>query len=507
MVTISDKISESFSEYLIMTDWIKTKPEDVSLCANLGNIELQYPFITARMQCVSGGKMAVAAGRQGILTMIPRSLRDEDKQKIINANNNARLKKGDIEVVENPVFAFPDSTLGDVIKQVNQTGYSVIPVLDRKSKLYGVYVHDSDNPPAVPQHTQISKLMTFLESKENKKSQTCLVLDSKDIVKHKFKEKGERFLPIINHENILQKLAFLQKFDTNYIGISITARDNWMEELERWGSQVDTMCIDSSNACFQDAKKVLKSAKKRFPEKLFGIGNIIQGKHFKEFAGLGADYIIAGMGVGSICQTGSKRGNGRGQMTVAMELAEARDKFCKETKKYIPLILDGGIRDVKDMTVALAFGDFIMMGNYFNRFIESPAPKFDVYGSPTSKADHIKYIETWGEGSSRAGLVAMYGMNFEDDLYGGNHLKQKGNERYGYSNISSSTIEGVEGTVKCRGRLKPNVEKDSRYIRATISNSGAGNLREFREMAVLERASEQTLKDMMPHDLEVTRIK
>ena len=279
-----------------------------------------------------------------------------------------------------------------------------------------------------------------------------------------------------------------------------------VEEIEKWVDQVDTLTIDSSNACFPSALEILKYAKLRFPDKPFGIGNIIQGRDFQIFAESGADYIIGGMGVGSICQTGSKRGNGRGQMTVAVELAKARDYFYKKTGRYVPLVIDGGIRSLKDMTVAFAFGDFAMMGNYFNGFFEAAAQKFLAdKTTPTLEEKLMQYVETWGEGHPRARIVAMYGMNFREALSEKSpEESSKVIERYGHSSVSGATVEGVVGVVPYKGRLKPCVDEDARYLRTTISNSGAGNLEEFREKAVVEKASQQTLNDMMPHDIEIT---
>jgi IMP dehydrogenase/GMP reductase len=77
-------------------------------------------------------------------------------------------------------------------------------------------------------------------------------------------------------------------------------------------------------------------------------------------------------------------------------------------------------------------------------------------------------------------------------------------ERYGHSSLSGATIEGVVGLAPYRGRLKPSVEEDARYLRTTISNAGAVDLKTFREKAVLEKASPRTLHDMLPHDIEVT---
>ena len=512
MARVSRKVSQSLSEYLVLAGggWVKSSPENVSLRAELGDISLEYPYMTARMQSVVGPDMAVAAGRNGILTIVPRSLRDSDKRAIINANNRVRLKKGDFESVRNPLSATPESSIEDVVRMVDITGYSVIPVMDRFSRLLGVYVHDPEHPLPVSPNTKIKRVMHKLsEYGQNDGEVLCLkkpknrMLEKKEI--SRFLEKNDvRFAPIINEHNVLERIAFLNNFDTNFIGLAISTRQGWEEEIEKWGSQVDTLCIDSSNACFRDAIKILKYAKQKFPDKPFGIGNIIQYEDFITFADAGADYIIGGMGVGSICQTGSKRGNGRGQFTVATELARARDDYHEKTGRYVYFVLDGEIDDVKNMTVALAFADFIMMGHYFNKFYEAAARKFRAdKKTPTKDEKHMRYVESWGEGHPRATLVAMYGIDLEQRSSKESRLN-KPIQRYGQTTLAGSTVEGVVQLIDYEGRLRPNVERDARYIRTTISNAGgSADLKSFRKRAVLERASEMTLRSMLPHGGEV----
>jgi len=504
MPEISNEVSRSLSEYLVLPGWIEESPEKVSLRSELGPILLQYPFMTARMQSVVGPKMAVSAGRNGILTMIPRSLRDKDKQAIINANSKARLKKGDIEFLPKPESVEPGCTVEDTIKLVERTGYSVIPVMDRFSKLHGIYVHNPNHPPIVPQKTDIINIMQKLSEKGGDNNIFYLKRPvEEDEIKDAFKKfPNTRFIPIVDANDVLQEIAFLNDFDTNYIGIAVSTRGNWKEEIGKWGSQVDALTIDSSNACFNDALEILKYAKKMFPDKPFGIGNIVRGVDFKIFAEKGADFVIGGMGVGSICKTGSERGNGRGQFIVAKDLADARDAYAK-TGRYVPLVLDGSIGNVKDMTIALAFADLIMMGNYFNRFFEAAAGKFDSNRNPTTEESEMKFVESWGEGHPKARLVHMYGIGL-DNLSEDSQLDLSHSvERYAHTTLSGATVEGVVGLVDYAGRLRPNVERDARYIRTTISNSGASDLKSFRKNAILERASQRTIEDMLPHDITI----
>jgi len=508
MVEISPLISESYSAYLILTDWITTRPEDVSLRAELGpNIPLQYPYMTARMQSVVGPEMVVAAGRHGICSMFSRNHRDEEKQRILDANRKARLRQGDIQFQDKPVSIAPEGTLEDVVKICERVGHSVIPVMDRKSFLHGVYIYQPEKLRVLPPWTPVTDVMTPLRNGDINNGIPFLVnVEDEREIKRVLEGDKRSFIPIIDQNGILHRLAFLQKYDTNFIGTAISTKDEgWKKDLEKWGSQVDTLCIDSSNACFPDAIRILKYVKdsREFKDKPFGIGNIIRGKHFTEFAEAGADYIIGGMGVGSICQTGSPetgRGNGRGQMTVARELADARDEFAKRPKgRYVYLILDGSLETVHSIEVALTHGDLLMMGNYFNRFFEAAGQKFNRDEKPTTEETQFDSVESWGEGHPRAGLVSMYGMDWRRQLSNNSPQPDKSLERYGYSSVAGATVEGVVTLVPYRGRLKPCLERDGRSIRATISNTGASDLKSYREMAVLEKMDAGTLKDMLPH--------
>jgi len=510
---ISDSVSESLSEYLIGTEWIGHKPERVSLEAKLGLISLQYPYITARMQCVVGPKMSFSAGRNGILTMVPRSLPDEEKQKILDSNNDARLKKGDLQIVSTPEFAHHDFTLEQTINIINRTGHSVIPVLD-KQMLIGIYSHNPDNPLPVP-WTPITEMMDKLKGETFPNGIPYLVdTEDADEIKRILSSNERSFVPIVDDAMNLQRLAFLQRYDTNFIGIAVNTRGDWKGEIHKWAEQVDTLCTDSSNICFDDALKILKYVKesKELRDKPFGFGNIIHGRHYRKFAEAGADYLIAGMGVGSICKTGSKRGNGRGQMTVALDIARERDRLAEETngRQYVPFVLDGGIETVHEISVALGLADFVMMGNYFNRFYEAAAKKFtekDGKKELTLDEANIDWVETWGEGHPRARLVAMCGIDLRKGAAEGGVNGENVVNRYGHTTVSSATVEGVLGYVKYRGRLKPCVEEDARYVKTTIQNAGAGNLETYkknvREYELFEKASGRTMRDMLPHGIEV----
>ncbi|MFH1053368.1 MAG: IMP dehydrogenase [Candidatus Woesearchaeota archaeon] len=515
MVIISEERSEDIRAFLLQPGRIRCKADEVSLEAKLGDhITLQYPMMTARMQSVVGPKMAVAAGRCGILTCVPRALPRDEKEEIVKANNDARLKKGEVEYIKKPVTASIDSRAYDVIGLAKRTGYSVIPIVDDFRHVKGFYVHEQNGGSRPHPNAMISDVMKPLKSDDHPEGIPYLTGDNKSDsnVRGLFSD-GARFIPIVNDEDeqVLLEIAFKQKFDTNFIGMAVTTGANWEDEVRFWMDKVDTLMTDSSNICYDDAFEVLKRAKKICPEKPFGVGNLVSGEFFHKFASEGADYIMGGMGPGGACKTGSLRGMGRGQMTVAMDLSNARDDFYQNdsSHRYVQLVLDGGIEHINEMSVSLCFADLIMQGGYHVRFYESAGRKFAGDGKTvTTNEGEMRFSEYWGEGHALARIVGQFGMRIFDDIgHNDTDTVDKDQvrmvlERYGHADLGSVTEEGVYGHKAYAGRLRPNVENDALYLRQNISNAGAIDLETFRERAVLEKASVETLRKMFPHDIE-----
>jgi len=87
----------------------------------------------------------------------------------------------------------------------------------------------------------------------------------------------------------------------------------------------------------------------------------------------GASAILVGIGPGAACTTRGVLGIGVPQVTATVDCAAARDAFFKKTKKYIPIITDGGMRAGGDICKAFACGsDAVMVGSAFARAVEAP---------------------------------------------------------------------------------------------------------------------------------------
>lgn len=103
------------------------------------------------------------------------------------------------------------------------------------------------------------------------------------------------------------------------------------------------------------------------------VGNTSTYEVTYELMQTGASAILVGVGPGTACTTRGVLGIGVPQVTTTVDCAAARDVYFKKTKKYVPIITDGGMARGGDICKAFASGaDAVMLGNAFARSEEAP---------------------------------------------------------------------------------------------------------------------------------------
>jgi len=133
-------------------------------------------------------------------------------------------------------------------------------------------------------------------------------------------------------------------------------------------STVSTVKHISNEYKALDIKKFCKSMK--IP---VIIGNCVSYEVALELMGAGASALLVGIGPGAACTTRGVLGIGVPQVTATVDCAAARDAYYKKTKRYVPIITDGGMRIGGDICKAFACGsDAVMVGSAFARAIEAP---------------------------------------------------------------------------------------------------------------------------------------
>jgi IMP dehydrogenase len=118
--------------------------------------------------------------------------------------------------------------------------------------------------------------------------------------------------------------------------------------------------LDLYNFCIQTKMPVI-------------LGNCVTYEMTLELMKTGASAILIGIGPGAACTTRGVLGIGVPQVTATCDAACARDEYYKKTKRYIPIITDGGMRTGGDICKAFACGaDAVMVGSAFAKAYEAP---------------------------------------------------------------------------------------------------------------------------------------
>jgi len=108
------------------------------------------------------------------------------------------------------------------------------------------------------------------------------------------------------------------------------------------------------------------------------VGNTVSGEAAYQLMHQGAAGIFVGVGPGAACTTREVLGIGVPQVSATLEVAAARDRFERETGRYVPVVTDGGMKTGGDIAKAIASGaDAVMLGSPFAGALEAPGRGFN----------------------------------------------------------------------------------------------------------------------------------
>ena len=107
------------------------------------------------------------------------------------------------------------------------------------------------------------------------------------------------------------------------------------------------------------------------------VGNTVSGEAAYQLMHQGAAAVLVGVGPGAACTTREVLGIGVPQVSATLEVAQARDRYERETGRYVPVITDGGMKTGGDVAKAIASGaDAVMLGSPFAAAVEAPGRGF-----------------------------------------------------------------------------------------------------------------------------------
>ena len=124
MAKIFGRIGD-FEEMTIRPGWTtsETTYDKVDLSVRLApKVRLTYPFIAAAMTSVVGETMALECARNGIMAVVPTQLPIDKAAGIVSGVKRQEVKRGDLEIVNEPEIINFKGTVGDAMATYERPG-------------------------------------------------------------------------------------------------------------------------------------------------------------------------------------------------------------------------------------------------------------------------------------------------------------------------------------------------------------------------------------------------
>ncbi len=465
----------TFEDILLVPQYSEVLPKEVSVKTRLTrNIELNIPFISAAMDTVTEARTAVKMARLGGIGIIHKNMDIEAQVKEIK-----RVKKSESGIILDPVYIYPDSTLGDAKALMDELRISGIPVVDLNNTLIGI-ITSRDMRFEIDMTKLVKDAMTPMPLKTALEG--IVLSEAEEIMNKNRIEK----LPIVDGDNHLRGLVTIKdiKKRKDYPN---AVKDNFgrllvggaigVGQIDRAralvNAGVDVIVLDSAHGHSKGIIDTIKAIKSELSVDIIA-GNVATREGTRALIEAGADAIKVGIGPGSICTTRIVAGVGIPQISAIDECAE------EGRNHNIPIIADGGIKYSGDVAKALAIGaSTVMIGSLLAGTDESPGDVIMLNGR--------QYKSYRGMGSIGA-------------------MKRGSNDRYFQEGTASDKLvpEGIEGRVPYRGSIGAIIHQLVGGLRSSMGYCGSKDITAFWENAEFVEITTAGLKESHVHDVIIT---
>ncbi|CAH0223802.1 IMP dehydrogenase [Chryseobacterium sp. WG14] len=479
-MSIHNKIVETaitFDDVLLVPSYSEVLPNQVSLKSRLTDkITLNVPIVSAAMDTVTEGDLAIALARVGGLGFIHKNMTIAEQAAQVN-----RVKRSENGMISDPVTLSKDYTLGQAKEMMSKYKISGLPVVDADNVLIGIITNRD-----VKYQENLDMKVEEIMTKEN------LITSDKDTNLEKAKEillksRVEK-LPIVDKDNKLVGLITIKDIDNQLeypnankdqggrliVGAGVGVGEDTLDRIEALvKAGVDIIAIDSAHGHSKGVLDKISEIRKKYPDLDIVGGNIVTADAAKDLIEAGANVLKVGVGPGSICTTRVVAGVGVPQLSAIYNVYE----YAKS--KNVTVIADGGIKLSGDIVKAIASGaGAVMLGSLLAGTDEAPGEEIIFQGR--------KFKSYQGMGSLSA-------------------MKRGGKERYFQSEAKKFVPEGIEGRVPHKGKLEDVIFQLTGGLRAGMGYCGAKDIEVLQKDSKLVMITGSGLKESHPHDVIITQ--
>ncbi len=445
----------TYKDFLVMPGFIDFNPSEVNLETRFSrNILIKRPLISSPMDTVTESSMAIALALQGGMGVIHYNNTIDEQ-----VGHVRKVKRFENGFITDPVILSPNHTISDIDEIKEKYGFSGIPITEDgtfNTKLIGIVTNrDIDFEPN--RQLPLGKVMTtnLITGKVG-----ISLKEANNILKSSKKGK----LPIIDNEGRLVALVSRSDLIKNKdfpdaskdfnkrlrVAAAVSTLPESKDRVAALSDAgVDAIVIDSAQGYSTYQLEMIRFIKSNFKHLDVVGGNVVTKYQAKALLEAGVDGLRIGMGPGSICITQETMAVGRAQATAVYKTAQVARVY------NIPVIADGGITSIGDISIALAIGaSTCMMGSMFAGTNEAPGEYFYENGIRLKKYRGMASLEA---------------------------MKAGGDKRYFSESQKIKVAQGVSGAVVDKGSVNNFVPYLVQGLRQAFQDMGYRSISDLHE--------------------------
>ena len=469
----------TFDDVLLLPAYSEVLPREVDLSSQLTRgLRLNAPIVSAAMDTVTDGRLAIAIARQGGIGIVHKNMPIAQQ-----AAEVRKVKRSESGMIVDPVTLKHNATVADAKNLMAQHRIGGIPIVNDSFELVGILTNRdlrfetaSDRP--ISERMTTRNLVTAPVGTNLEQAKE--ILQGYKIEKLPVVDDSGKLAGLITYKDILKVQNYPNACKDSYgrlvVGGAIGVTADMLERVQALVDvNVDVITIDTAHGHSRGVLDAVRNVRDAFPDLQIIGGNVATAEAAVALAEAGADGVKVGVGPGSICTTRIVAGVGVPQLSAIANAANA----LKHTD--VPVIGDGGIRYSGDIVKALAAGaSTIMAGSLFAGVDESPGE--------TILYDGRKFKVYRGMGSLGAmneGSKDRYFQDVEDD-------------------VKKLVPEGIEGRIPYKGSLAEVVNQYLGGLRAGMGYCGAATVKDLQN-AKFVRITGAGIMESHPHNITITK--
>ena len=278
-----------------------------------------------------------------------------------------------------------------------------------------------------------------------------------------------RFMSIEKQAKMINELCYMpgtehiivNKASPRCAAVGVTG-DYLERSQELFNNGCNVLLIDVAHGHHKLVGEAIEEIKTRLEQIEVIAGSVATGEATKYLCEKGADAIRVGIGNGSLCETRIRTGVGIPQVFAIIDCVSIADDY------NVPIIADGGVRNIGDVCKGLACGaDTIMLGSLLSGTKETPGT-IEKIGKWPNEQLHKKY-----RGSASLDSKKSRGHN--------------------------KNVEGNHKVIPYKGKVKRIINDIQDGIRSSFSYVGANTIDEFHSKVELMEVTMAGNLEGKPH--------